>query len=141
MGLSADAVISAASGLGGILVGSGIVVAVVKSKFTQVDALTRDLTALKDERVAAIEKRMQAFEGSCQARHDRLTDALNKVEHMAANLENIVGWTKKLDGKIDRMAEVTSAASARADGQAKWLDNLDKAHNEHVRDRGVHHNG
>ena len=58
---------------------------------------------------------------------------------MAANLDNMVGWTKKLDGKLDRIAEQQSAQSAQIAGQDKWLGNLDGAHQAHVRDRELHH--
>ena len=139
MAISPDAVISAASGLGGILVGSGIVGLVIRGKFQAVETLTKDLTSLKDERVVGIEQRMRAFETSCQVKHDRLGETLNKFEHMAANLENMVGWTKKLDTKLDRISE--DAAGHRADLEAKreWLHNLDAAHQAHIRDREIHH--
>jgi hypothetical protein len=139
MPISPDAIISATCGLGGVLVGSGIVALVIKGKFEAVETLTRDLTKLKDERVAGIEARISSFESGCQMKHDRLASALNKVEHMAANLDNMVGWTKKLDAKLDRLGEDAASARATVAGQDKWLGNLDAAHQAHVRDRELHH--
>ncbi len=139
MSISPEAIISACSGLGGILVGSGIVGLVIKGKFAAVETLTRDLTALKDERVAGIETRMRTFEGACQQKHDRLADALTKVEHMGANLENLVGWTKKLDVKMDRLSDQASAQAEHAAAGDRWLQNLDNSHQAHIRDRDIHH--
>ena len=138
MAINPDAVISAASGLGGILIGSGIVALVIRGKFQAVETLTRDLTELKDERVAGIESRLRTFEGACMIRHDRLEEALKKVEHMAANLDNMVGWTKKLDGKLDRIGEDVAGQRATLDGETRWLQNLDNAHQAHVSDREIH---
>lgn len=139
MPISPDAVISACSGLGGILVGSGIVVAVVKSKFVQVEKLSQDLETLKGQRVGSLENRMEAFERGCVARHDRIQEGLGKVERMAADISNMIGWTKKNDAKLDRLGEDTASVRAHVEAQDKWLSNLDHAHQTHVGDRGIHH--
>jgi hypothetical protein len=138
MSMNPDAVVSALSGLGGILVGSGIVGLVIRGKFQAVDTLTRDLTQLKDERVAGIEQRLCSFETGCALKHDRLQETLTRVEHTAADVTNILGWTKKLDGKLDRIAEDAAASRSRVDGQDRWLQNLDNAHQAHVGDRELH---
>jgi chromosome segregation ATPase len=127
------------SGLGGIISGVGLLVVVLRNYQTQVKELRRDMDSLKDERVAGIEARISSFESGCQMKHDRLASALNKVEHMAANLDNMVGWTKKLDAKLDRLGEDAASARATVAGQDKWLGNLDAAHQAHVRDRELHH--
>jgi len=138
MAIATEAIISAASGLGGILSGAGIVVLVVKSKFDRVDNLENSLDNLKVERVAGLERRMATFEGTCQAKHERLNESLGRVEHMAANLENMVGWTKKLDIKLDRLAEQNATQSAQIAVQDKWLSNLDQSHQMHKADREAH---
>lgn len=137
--MNVDALVSALAGLGGVLTGSGFLVLVFRDKLSKVDKLTTDLTDLKDQRVAAIEARMKAFEVSCSVKHDRLEETLKRVEHMASDLNNLVGWTKKLDGKLDLLGQDAAAARATVEGQKVWLANLDRAHSEHVRDREAHH--
>lgn len=122
-----------------MLVGSGILVFVFRSKIAEVGRLNKDLTDLKDKRVAEIEQRMKAFECACASKHDRLDETLRRVEHMASDLGNLVGWTKKLDAKLDMLGQDAAAARATVEGQKVWLANLDRAHSEHVRDREAHH--
>jgi hypothetical protein len=89
--------------------------------------------------VGSLENRVQEIERGCGIRHERLQADQRQTDRMAANLDNLVGWTKKMDAKLDRIAEQNAAQSAAIDGQEKWLQNLDAAHQTHVRDREVHH--
>lgn len=129
------------SGFSGIVSGVGLLLFLLRDYRAQLKEVRRDMGVLKDERVAAIEKRMKEFELGCQSRHDRLQETLAKVEHMASDLGNLVGWTKKLDGKLDLLGQDAAAARATFEAQKTWLANLDRAHQEHVRDREVHHGG
>lgn len=104
----------------------------------KIEAQAREIATLKDERMAGLEEKMQRFADGCAVKHDRLGDTLTKVEHMAADLANMVGWTKKIDGKLDRIAETQSAQGEAIKGNDRWLANLDAAHQAHVGDRGVH---
>lgn len=138
-----------ASNVADIAIGGGIsgsiVLLVARFALSRVaarlDHLVKEVERLKEERIGALEKRMDAFAGGCTARHDRLAETLAKVEHMAADLANMVGWTKRIDGKLDRIAEETSAQRSDIAGQARWLQNLDSAHQAHARDREAHRNG
>lgn len=129
------------SGFSGIVSGVGLLLFLLRDYRAQLKEVRRDMGVLKDERVAAIERRMKEFESGCALRHDRLQETLNKVEHMAADLNNLVGWTKKLDGKLDLLGQDAAAARATAEAQKVWLANLDKSHNDHVHDREAHRNG
>lgn len=105
---------------------------------SRLDTLESQLEVLKGQRVGALEVRMDAFEKGCEERHDRLQQSMTRFEHMAADLANIVGWTKKLDGKLDRIAEQNAQQSAEIQAKGTWLQNLDNAHQAHVRDREIH---
>jgi chromosome segregation ATPase len=104
----------------------------------KIEQQSRDLAELRDERLAGIEQRLRTFEAGCAMKHDRLQETLTRVEHTAADVTNILGWTKKLDGKLDRIAEDAAASRSRVDGQDRWLQNLDNAHQAHVGDRELH---
>lgn len=124
--------------------GSGSAVMLIVARYYLGSLMTRlekaegKLKELEDSRIAGIEARMERFESGCNLKHDKLQETLTKVEHMAADLANMLGWTKKIDAKLDRIAE--DAAGQRADlaGKDRWLQNLDDAHQAHVRDREVH---
>ena len=127
--MNVDVAINIAAYLGAVLTGSGVVYLIVRAKFSEVGELRRDMQQLRDFRIAAIEATVKAL----------ASNGCNVGAKMIEKMDNLLGWTKKMDGKLDRIAEETAAQKAEIAGQSKWLDNLDRAHNQHTSDRGIHH--
>lgn len=124
MALSADAVISAASGLGGILVGSGIVVAVVKSKFARVDKLEDRLTDVTDRRVEALER---GFE---DLKHDGCsvgTLVKTKLETVISQNNELLLEVKKLNRESENQSTRLETVERSA---SKLWDKFDE-HRQH----------
>ena len=117
------------SGFLGVLMGGGVVAVWLKAVLGRMRDLERDLSELRDRRFAALERRVDAVEHGCIG------------PRVAESLRNLEGWTKTIDVKLDRIAEEAAATKARLDADRKWLENLDRAHAEHVRDREVHCHG
>jgi hypothetical protein len=91
-----------------------------------------EVRVLRDEKVRHLEERLKKMEDGCVG-----------VKQQEA-LSNLVGWMKKIDLKLDRIGEDLATAKADVVGKGKWLENLDKAYQEHARDHrihGVHHDG
>jgi|GEM_PF-6228035 len=117
------------SGLGGCLVGFGVLQLVVKDKFAQAAETAKRVQRLETERIAKIEREMDAIRDSGCAIGVKV---LEKVE-------NLLGWMKRVDGKLELDLAETNQHSARIEALTTWVKNLDDSHNTHTRDRGIHH--
>ncbi len=104
----------------------------------QLTKATERIERLETQELAAIKSRMAGYEAGCAAHQHELADRLRTLDQLASDEKNTIGWLKKLDGKLDRLGESTSAIAAVQSGQAKWLENLDAQHHRHVHDRAIH---
>lgn len=104
----------------------------------QLKAQGKEIATLKDERVAKIERNFEIFQNGCVGKHERLNDTLAKVEHMAADVHNMVGWTSKLDGKLERISEATAGQAKEIDSHKVWLQNITETQRAHVGNREIH---
>jgi hypothetical protein len=95
-----------------------------------------ELRELKAEVRGDIQRRLGALE-TFAAEHAKTCPALG-LEH---DMENLTGWMKKIDTTLSVFTHEGREQRAQIAGQAKWLENLDKSHGEHVRDREAHRHG
>jgi len=127
---NAGAVFSFLGSLGGIVSGviSGVVLLIVKAKFAEIAILRQDVQELRDKRVAQVEADLREIkDGGC-----------NVGSQVLERVNNLLGWTKKMDGKIDRIAEETATQRAEISAGKQWTANLDASHQAHTRDRSIH---
>ena len=110
----------------------------LQGQFAELERLRKADEEAKLARMAAIEKRMGALEEGCVAKHDRLSDWQNRLERIAADLANLVGWMRKVDLKLDRIAEDNAAVKADVEAKKVWLTNLNDAVLQHAADRASH---
>jgi chromosome segregation ATPase len=110
-------------------------------QMSRLSDLEKQVEQLKEERIAALESGMADIRANCLGRHDHLGQWLQRVERIAADLSNLVGWIKKVDLKLDRISEDTSGLKADIAGKQLWLQNVSEALREHVADRESHHHG
>jgi hypothetical protein len=125
--------IAAAVGGGGLSVG-GVVWYLLRSLITdlkgQVAAMRAEVAHLRDRELADIARRLakvEEVESNCPG------------VRLGEKMDNAIGWLKKVDLKLDRIAEDTAAQRSDIAAKGKWLENLDASHASHVRDRGIHH--
>jgi len=115
------------SGFGGALTGARFVAAQYAQKLQKI-------SELEDKVERQLEHRLQKLE-AFRSDHDRGCPGTGLVH----DLDNVIGWLKRIDGKLDQYSHETREQRAQIASQSKWLENLDHAHNDHVKDRGIHH--
>lgn len=135
MDLADIGVISAAVGGGGLSVG-GVVWYLLRSLISdlkvQVAAmrdenqdLQRDLRQLREREVADLARRLARVEETEQA---------CPIRTVAEKIDNLIGWTKRLDSRVEPL--LGQMAEQRADllAKGKWIENLDRSHNDLARE-------
>jgi len=134
-----NAVITAISGGGGVLGGSGIAYMMLKAWIARVMQDNRDLARevreLRETHIGNILDRIdkiERFNAGCPASEFR------------ESLSNLVGWMKKNDLKLDDVRDKMNQLLARDEAKGVWIGNLDRAQQSHIADHsihGVHRNG
>jgi len=116
-----DNVSDALVNVGSIVAGTGLVFALLRQKFAKVDRIEADMTQLKDQRVARLEKDVERVrENGCVVGRE----VLQKLDH--AN-----GMLGKLDLKLDRIAEDTAGQAAKIDANNAYIRNIDSSLQRH----------
>jgi predicted translin family RNA/ssDNA-binding protein len=91
--------------------------------------LRREVKALRDEKVAGLERRIdkvEEFHAECPG------------QTLMEKVNNLLGWTKKIDGVLDIVRTDVTKTAAAFEAQKTWLANLDASHQAHLRDRAIH---
>jgi len=131
--LDIDSLANGALGAGGVGIALlGVARAWLNGLVQEVRDARQEVKTLREEKVAHLEQRLKKMEDGCVG-----------VKQQEA-LNNLVGWMKKIDLKLDRIGEDLATAKADVAGKGKWLENLDHSYQDHARDHtihGVHHDG
>ena len=96
---------------------------------------SRENKEMRDTHIAGLHRRIESvekFNAGCPA------------TEIKANLDNLVGWTKKNDLVTSDVRDKVNQLLAKEESTKIWIGNLDSSHQAHVRDHsihGVHHNG
>lgn len=114
-------------GVGGAMRGSRMAEAQMQAHF-------RKLAELENRLENNHEKRLEKLEGFRE--HHNTNCPSQGIKH---DLDNALGWLKRIDSKLDMYSAQTAKQDAAIAGQGKWLENLDGAVQSHTRDRGIHH--
>ena len=125
---------------GGVGTGGGIVYLIAKSMLERAmrkfDDLSEEVKQLREKEVADLKKRVDAMQENC------------KKDQSLERMNNIIGWMKKIDMKID--AIVADTATMKADtaaltsdmlGKSVWIGNLNQVVSDHVKDHKIHKGG
>ena len=94
------------------------------------DAMEADLKSLREEKIAGLAARVADVERT--QRECRIPTLLERID-------NLIGWTRKIDSKLDAIATAEARTEAAVEAQKTWIANLDASHQAHLRDRGQHH--
>lgn len=122
----------------GIVCGVTAGLAAIRLASRRWDRMEQKVENLEKDEMAGIKKRLDAYENRCQQHQDKLAARLGTLDQLAADERNTVGWLRKLDSKLDRIAESSAAVAAGQIAQDKWLANLDAQHQAHVHNMGIH---
>lgn len=125
-----------ATNLGAVLVGAGIVWVVIRAKFAEVKDLRDEVTHLRDKELEGVRESVREVRGELKGVK---REGCNVGRTVETKLDNLLGWMKRVDGKLDRYAEETAGQREKIGATERWLKNLDDAHNAHARDRSIHH--
>lgn len=122
----ADVFLGLSSGGGG----AALVAFVAQSWFSRtlvrLDRQEARLKELEDKRVCVIEDKIEDIRKNC------------KADQTAINLSNLIGWMKKIDMKLESVADTTAGIKAELAAKDKWLGNVSDTVQEHVQDHKIH---
>jgi hypothetical protein len=126
--MDSGVVIGLASGIGGAAAGASVCYAVVKAMVNMTmrkyEDLESEVKSLRDDKIAGIEKRLEKVDEhrKCEVHGESLLrintrlrsleDGQTVVARMGANLDNVVGWTRTLDAKMDSVRQDIAALKA-----------------------------
>jgi len=106
------------SGTGGTIVG-------IMAKFAldraakRWDAMEAEIKRLRDDKIAGIEGRVSRVE---------VRQAECPIAKMDERMDNLLGWTKKIDLKLDRLVEMEAKDQMAVEAAREYVRNLDAAH-------------
>jgi chromosome segregation ATPase len=110
----------------------------VQAQFAELERLRKADEASKLARMASIEERMSALEDGCVAKHEALAEQRVEFARLLEEVKNLVGWTKRMDMRLERLLEDVPALKTDLAGKGLWLGNLNEAMRQHMQDRGSH---
>ena len=107
---------------------TGIVagVAAAFSMARRQERLEDEVRVLRDDKFAGLNQRVGKIEDRCRA------------EQNAADVHNIVGWMKRLDGTLALLTERSTSTAASVEALKTWVQNLNNDFGAHHRDRSIH---
>ena len=124
-----DVILGLSSGGGG----AALVAFLAQSWFSRLmqrlDRQEARLKELEDKRVSAIEEKIEHIRANCRADQTR------------TNLDNVVGWMKKIDLRLEIVADTTAGIKAELAAKDKWLGNVSDTVQDHVQNHTIHRAG
>lgn len=114
------------SGAGSATVAGIFVKAWLSSFLTEVSDLRREVKSLRDEKIVGLAARLKQMEDSCVGKQQ------------AEVLSNLIGWMKKNDLVLADIRDSVRRLEAAAEGDRRWLENLNNSHREHANDHSIH---
>jgi uncharacterized coiled-coil protein SlyX len=126
------------SGGGGVAAALFVVRAWLATQFAELERLRKSGEAAKETRMAALESRVEAIEDGCAGRHEVLAEQRVEFARLLEEVKNLVGWTKRMDMRLERLLEDVPALKTDLAGKGVWLNNLNDSLRQHMLDRGSH---
>lgn len=116
------------NGFIGVLIGSGIVAIWLRASASKIRDLENRVSELDKQRITALEQAVKAMHaGGC-----------NVGQKVLERIDNVLGWTKKMDAKLDRIGEETAKQSSQIVANKDFITNLNTSHQHHTHDREAH---
>ena len=115
------------SGLGGILLGGAVIRLWLRNMLTEMRDLRKEIQALKTERIAGLEKRIDQLERNC------------KGVQVVEQLRNISGWMNKLDMRLAAIADETAEQRSKISADHEFIFDVSHEFRRHAADRSLHH--
>lgn len=138
--------ISMAVGGGGVSVGAVVwyllrsLISDLKAQILAMRAegqhLREEVQELREREIAGLARRLARVEE---------TEATCPIRQIAEKIDNLIGWTKRLDGRVEPLLGQIAEQRAAAAAINEWLRNLDRSHNDLARElhghiaRDTHH--
>ena len=117
------------SGIGGVMIGFGLFSLWLRGILSELRELKRDFKHLETDQLAKMEVRMDRLESGCVGKT------------VLERLDNLLGWTQRLDSKIERFTEETAEQRAQIKGDRSYLENVDRVFREHRENLEIHARG
>ena len=96
------------------------------------------LAVVEEKRLAGLESRVESIEHGCAGKHEALAEQRVEFARLLEEVKNLVGWTKRMDMRLERLLEDVPALKTDLAGKGLWLGNLNEAMRQHVQDRSSH---
>jgi len=114
-----SAVITAISGGGGVLGGSGLAYVLIKSWIAKLSQDNRDLAKevkdLRETHIGAIDRRVSAIE---QLHKDC------PIATVEADLKNVIGWQKSTSLTLQDVQKTVNSLEAHREDDREWMRNI-----------------
>jgi hypothetical protein len=124
-----DVILGLSSGGGG----AALVAFLAQSWFSRLmqrlDRQEARLKELEDKRVSAIEEKIEHIRANC------------KADQTAINLSTLIGWMKKIDMKLEGVADSVAGLKSEMTAKNIWLQNINETVQDHVQDHQIHRVG
>jgi ABC-type phosphate transport system auxiliary subunit len=127
--MQTDVITSLLSGGGGAAVVAFLAQLWFSRMMQRLDRQDARLRELEEKRVAAIEEQLEKIRANCRADQTRI------------NLENLVGWMKKVDLRLEVVADSVAGLKSEMTAKNVWLQNLNETVQDHVQDHSIHRTG
>jgi hypothetical protein len=110
----------------------------IESLTTKVSGLEARLVNLQENHLAGMDRRITDMEKGCPARHDRLSESLRSLDRLAEEQKNTNGWLKKIDTKVDRLAEDNAALKTASAADHEFIADVARSVRAHHEARDLH---
>jgi len=117
-----------AAGGGGV---GGLFYWLIQRLFKRQDMLEAKLDRLSEERVKNLETQVVDLQGD-------VSDSVKRSATHKANQDNLIGWMKKVDMKLDNVQSSTDTMKGVVESQARWLQNINNDLQKHITDYDIH---
>jgi len=124
--------ITMAVGGGGVSVGAVIwwlLRSLISDLKRQVGEMRGEVKQLREREIAGLAdriRRVEEIEGNCP------------IRQIAEKIDNLLGWTKKLDSRVEPLLGQIAEQRAELLAKGRWIENLDSSHNDLARELHGH---
>lgn len=127
-----DLMMYAGAGTAGGGSAAGVLYYMMQRLFKRQDKLEDEVKRLRDEQIKSLETQVVDI-------RDGIIDSEKSAAKHQEKQENLLGWMKKVDMKLDVVQASSSKMQGIIENQATWLKDMNEDIRRHIADYNIHH--